>query len=438
MIVMKFGGTSLGDARRIGTAVDLVRARRDRGPVVVCSAHAGVTDLLLEGAREAAAGRPDTGPIERREAEVLAALGLPASLVEGDLARLRALFQGLSLLRELTPRSLDHVAAFGERMSVKAFAEVLRRAGVPATAVMADDAGLVTDSRFTRAAPLPEAYALLRASLARVEGVPVVTGFLGRDREGNVTTLGRSGSDFTATILGRALGAEEVQIWKDVDGVLTADPRIVPHARPVERMTYAEASELAYYGAKVIHPATIEPAVEAGIPVRILNTFRPDAPGTLVAPRVGAGDRPVTSIASKRGIHLVSLTSPRMLGQSGFMAGVFEVFGRHDVVVDLIATSEVSVTVSVDRAEGLAAAVEDLRPMAGRVDVEGDNALVAVVGDGLGRAVGVAGRVFRALGDAGVNVRAISYGATETNLQTVVRQSDANRAVAALHRALFE
>jgi aspartate kinase len=203
-------------------------------------------------------------------------------------------------------------------------------------------------------------------------------------------------------------------------------------------MTYAEASELAYYGAKVIHPATIEPAVEAGIPVRILNTFRPEAPGTLIAPRGPRPGRSVTSIASKRGIHLVSLTSPRMLGQSGFMAGVFEVFGRHDVVVDLIATSEISVTVSVDRAEGLAGAVADLRPMAGRVDVEAQNALVAVVGDGLGQAVGVAGQVFQALGAAGVNVRAISYGATETNLQAVVREGDANRAVAALHRALFE
>jgi aspartate kinase len=303
---------------------------------------------------------------------------------------------------------------------------------------MADEAGLVTDSRFTRASPLPEAYDRLRASIGKVAGVPVVTGFLGRDREGNVTTLGRSGSDFTATILGRALSAEEVQIWKDVDGVLTADPRIVPHARPVERMTYAEASELAYYGAKVIHPATIQPAVDAGIPVRILNTFRPGAPGTLIAPRSDRRGGPVTSIASKRGIRLVSLTSPRMLGQSGFMESVFQAFGRHDVVVDLIATSEVSVTVSVDRADGLTAAVDDLRALSDAVDVEGDNALIAIVGDGLGETSGVAGTVFRALGDAGVNVRAISYGATETNLQTVVRESDANRAVAALHRALFE
>jgi aspartate kinase len=437
MIVMKFGGTSVGDAERIDTVVRLVKGRRARRPIVVCSAHAGVTDLLLAGAREAAAGRADLTPVAEREREVLKSLRLPESLVEDDLRRLAELFQGLSLLRELTPRSLDHVAAFGERMSVKAIAALLRRRKVPATAVQADEAGLVTDSKFTRASPLPEAYENLRASLGKVKGVPVVTGFLGRDAEGNVTTLGRSGSDYTATIVGRAVGAEEVEIWKDVDGVLTADPRIVPDARPVERLTYAEASELAYYGAKVIHPATIHPAVERGIPVRILNTFRPEAPGTVIAPTREPGSRPVTSIASKRHIRLVNVASARMLGQSGFMATVFEAFRRHDVVVDLIATSEVSITVSVDRKDGLDAAVSDLRAIA-QVDVEEDVALVAVVGEGLGSTVGVAATVFEAVAGAGVNVRAISYGATKTNLQLVVSESDANRTVSALHRALFE
>jgi aspartate kinase len=436
MLVMKFGGTSLGDRERIETVVKLVRGRLARRPILVCSAHAKITDLLLEGARQAAAGKPDVGPIAAREHEVLASLKLPASLVEADLQRLTELFQGLSLLRELTPRSLDHVAAFGERMCVKAIAAFLRRRKIPATAVQADEAGLVTDTRYTRAAPLPEAYENLKASLARTKGVPVVTGFIGRDRDGNVTTLGRSGSDYTATIVGRAVGAEEVEIWKDVDGVLTADPRIVADARPVERMTYAEASELAYYGAKVIHPSTIHPALEGGIPVRILNTFDPAAPGTVILPSRSDAPAGVTSIASKRGIRLVNIVSERMLGQSGFMAGVFEAFRRHDVVIDLIATSEVSVTVSVDRPEGLDAAVADLRAIA-QVEVEGPCALLAVVGEGLERGTGVAGPVFAALERAGVVVRAISFGATKTNLQVVVAEADANRAVTALHEALF-
>jgi aspartate kinase len=436
-IVMKFGGTSVGDRRRIDTVARLVRRALPLRPVVVCSAHSGMTDLLLAAARAAATGRPDLSPIAHREEEVLASLGLKPSLVAEELARLDQMFQGLALLGELTPRSLDAVAAFGERMSVKAIAAFLRRRRIPATPVASDEAGLVTDSRFTRATPLPEAYENLRVALARVEGVPVVTGFIGKDREGNVTTLGRSGSDYSATIVGNAIGADEVQIWTDVSGVLTADPRVVPEARPVERLTYAEASELAYYGAKVIHPATIHPAVEKGIPVRILNTMDPEAPGTVIEPSRPRAGAEVASIASKRGIALVNIVSARMLGQSGFMATVFESFKRHDVGVDLVATSEVSVTVSVDRLEGLEQVVADVGKVA-TVAVEKDNALVAVVGERMRNASGLAGKVFSAVGDSGVPIRAISYGATKTNLQLVVPVDKMEETVRTLHRVLFD
>ncbi|MDJ0522754.1 MAG: aspartate kinase [Planctomycetota bacterium] len=434
---MKFGGTSLADRERIDTVVALVRGRLARRPVVVCSAHAGVTDLLLEGAHRAAAGAPDLTEIREREHALLASLKLKPSLVADDLERLDQMFRGLALLGELTPRSLDQVAAFGERMSVKAIAAVLRRRRIPATAVDADEAGLVTDGRFGRATPRPEAYRNLERSLAKVKGVPVVTGFIGRDAEGNVTTLGRSGSDYTATIIGRALGVEEVEIWTDVSGVLTADPRIVSEARPVEHLTYAEASELAYYGAKVIHPSTIQPAVERGIPVRILNTMDPDAPGTVIAPPRRGKRARVTSIASKRGIHLVNIVSGRMLGQSGFMARVFDAFKSHDVIVDLIATSEVSVTVSVDNTAGLAAVVQELKAFS-KVTVKDGAALVAVIGERMKRASGLAGRVFSAIGEAGVPVLAISYGATKTNLQIVVPEPREREVVRALHAVLFD
>jgi aspartate kinase len=435
---MKFGGTSLGDRGRIDTVVGLIRRALPENPAVVCSAHAGVTDLLLDGAKQAARGDPDLGPVIRRETELLTSLGLKPSLVADELDRLEQMYRGLALLGELTPRSLDAVAAFGERMSVKAIAALLRRRRIPATAVEADEAGLVTDGRYGRAHPLPQAYTNLKKSLRDVRGVPVITGFVGRDEAGNVTTLGRSGSDFTATIVGRALGAKEVQIWTDVSGVLTADPRIVPDARPVEQLTYAEASELAYYGAKVIHPATIQPAVEKGIPVRILNTLDPEAAGTSIHPP--DRKRPaaeVASIASKRGIHLVNIVSGRMLGQSGFMARVFEAFRRHDVIVDLIATSEVSVTVSVDHCSGLKAVVDELSAVA-EVEVEDGNALVAVIGERMRQAHGLAGRVFHAVGEAGVALRAISYGATKTNLQLVVPEARVEDTVRALHKALFD
>lgn len=436
MLVMKFGGTSLGDRRRIDTVVSLIRGRLPRKPIVVCSAHAGVTDLLLKGAHAAAAGKPDLAAVRAREHEILDALKLRRTLVEEELERLDQMFRGLALLGELTPRSLDGVASFGERMSVKAIAAVLRRRRIPATAVEADQAGLVTDARFTRASPLPEAYPNLRKALSKVDGVPVVTGFIGRDGEGNVTTLGRSGSDYTATIVGRAVSAKEVEIWTDVSGVLTADPRLVPEARPVGQLTYSEASELAYYGAKVIHPSTIQPAVEKGIPVRILNTMDPAAPGTVITPAKGDGAQ-VTSIASKSGITLVNIVSGRMLGQSGFMSKVFEAFKTHDVVVDLIATSEVSVTVSVDRTEGLDDVVSDLRAFS-RVTVDTGNSLVAVIGERMTRAGGLAGRVFGALATARIPVRAISYGATKTNLQIVVPLKHESEAVRALHAVLFD
>lgn len=436
MIVMKFGGTSLGDRERIDTVVSLVRSRLPRQPVVVCSAHSGVTDMLLAGARAAAKGQPDLGPVRERETRMLAALGLPAGLVDDELGRLEQMFQGLKLLGELTPRSLDAVASFGERMSCKKIAAVLRKRRIPATYVQADEAGLLTTSRFTRASPLPEAYANLRAYLAQVKGVPVVTGFIGRDVEGNVTTLGRSGSDYSATIVGKAVGAEEVEIWTDVSGVLTADPRLVPEARPVSQLTYAEASELAYYGAKVIHPATIHPAIEQGIPVRILNTMDPRAEGTVILPTRKTSGAPVACIASKRGIRLVNIVSGRMLGQSGFMSTVFGSFQRHDVVVDLIATSEVSVTVSTDSDEGLEAVVGELSQV-GTVTVERGNGLVAVVGERVQDLSGLAHKVFAALSEVKMPIRAISYGGTKTNLQIVVPEDRTADAVRTLHRALF-
>jgi len=437
LLVMKFGGTSLGDAERIDTVVSLVRQRLARKPVLVCSAHAGVTDLLLAGAHQAAAGSPDLAPIRAREAALLASLKLNPKLVDDDLERLDQMFRGLALLGELTPRSLDQVVAFGERMAVKTIAAVLRRRRIPATAVQADEIGLLTDGRFGRATPLPEAYSNLKRAIKKVKGVPVVTGFLGCDADGNVTTLGRSGSDYTATILGRALSAEEVEIWTDVSGVLTADPRIVPGAQPVEQLTYAEASELAYYGAKVIHPATIQPAVEKGIPVRILNTLAPSAPGTLIRPGRGRRTHRVTSIASKRGIHLINIVSGRMLGQSGFMAKVFDVFRVHDVAVDLIATSEVSVTVSVDDPQGLPKVVKDLKAFS-TVSISADATLVAVIGERMKQASGLAGHVFSAIGAAGIPILAISYGATKTNLQLVVPSDQERAVVRALHAALFE
>ena len=308
---------------------------------------------------------------------------------------------------------------------------------LPARAWPAWDAGMLTDENYGEAAVLPESYGALEKTLTPelTERVPVVTGFLARNRNGERTTLGRGGSDYTAAIVGAALGAEEIQIWTDVSGIMSCDPRIVPEAATLRSLTFNEAAELAYFGAKVLHPKTVEPAVERGIPVRILNTFQPEDPGTLVVNEPEPGERRVVQgLAVKRANLLVSITSTRMLDAEGYLARVFEALARHDVSVDLLATSEVSVSLTAEAryAEGVRAAMKELRGYA-RTTVVPGQAVIAVVGAGMSARPGIAGEVFGTLGDEGVNIEMISQGASELNMSFVVRNADADRALRALH-----
>ncbi|MEI8255152.1 MAG: aspartate kinase, partial [Deltaproteobacteria bacterium] len=300
--------------------------------------------------------------------------------------------------------------------------------------------GMITDDNFGGAEPLKSSEEAIRESLLRAceVCVPVVTGFIGKTADGRVTTLGRGGSDYSAALLGAAIGAHEIEIWTDVDGVMSSDPRVVPAARTIPCLSFSEAAELAYFGAKVLHPKTILPAVQRAIPVRVLNTFKPDAPGTVITSS-GAGidpANPVRAIASKSGITVVQMVSSRMLLAHGFLARIFEAFARHKVVVDLVTTSEVSVSATVDREDGLADAIAELRGFA-EVSVVRQRALVAVVGLGVGETVGVAGRVFSALGEAGIAVDMISQGASRVNLSMVVADDACDRAVRTLHERLF-
>jgi aspartate kinase len=327
--------------------------------------------------------------------------------------------------------------AFGERLSAELFAAGLRQAGIPASAVVAGDAGLVTNDHFGGARPLPEAEDRLRQTFATRSRLPVVTGFLGRTPDGRTTTLGRGGSDYTASFLGAALGAEEIQIWTDTNGMLSADPDIVPEARPVPHLSFAEASELAYFGARVLHPKTILPAMERAIPVRILNTMRPEAAGSLITPEAGTAESTwrVKSIACKKDITAVTIVSTRMLLAYGFLARVFEVFGRYEIEIDLVTTSEVSISVTVDDATGLRAAIAELEGI-GQIDVRDGLAVVAVVGEGAPQRIALPGHVFTLLGGVGIGVEMISQGASRVNLSFVVREEDAERAVRLLHRGL--
>jgi aspartate kinase len=440
VIVMKFGGTSLADAPQLRSAVEIVRSRTARRPVVVVSAQGGVTDRLIELAQVAVNGAADPSDLTGRFAQLLLDLGLPGDLLAEEIDEVRALLQGIALVGDLTPRSLDRMMSFGERCSSRVVAATLTAAGLPARAAMSYDLGLLTDSNYGAARVLEESYAALGESLGAILGeglIPVVTGFVAKDAHGFITTIGRSGSDYTAAIVGRALGAEEIEIWTDVDGVMSADPRLVEGARSLDTMSFSEAAELAYYGAQVIHPATIQPAVKANIPIRVLNTYEPQSRGTVIL-RDSKADRPgARSIASKARITLVHVTSLRMLLQPGFMAKLFTVFERHEVVIDMISTSEVSVTLTTDEGGNLAAAVADLEEFA-EIRVERDKAILCLVGAGLRDAPDLLARVFQTLCRAGIQARMVSVGASEINVSLLVDLSDEAAAVCALHAEFFD
>lgn len=439
MVIMKFGGTSVGDPERIRVVADLAREAAGRGarPVLVVSAHAGVTNLLFDLARQAVeTGEADLAPLEARHFAIIDALGLPRDLVAPELREARTLLRGVGLVRELTPRTQDCIASFGERMSAKVVAAHLEKAGAPAVAMTAWDAGLTTDARFGGARPLPGADQAIREKVLAASGIPVITGYIGRTAKGEVTTLGRGGSDYSAAIFGAAIDAEEIQIWTDVDGVLTTDPRIVRGARILEELSFEEASELAFFGAKVIHPATMLPAVEKNIPIRVLNTFNPKARGTKIVRTSERSREVVKCIASRKGVRVLNVVSTRMLGAHGFIRRLGEVFDRHEIPLDMMATSEVSVSFTIDEKLAVAPALAEITQFA-RVEEEGGRAIVCVVGQGLRETPGIAAKAFQALARAKVNVLMISQGASRINLGIVVDGKDADASVKTLHAEFF-
>ncbi len=439
-VVMKFGGTSVGIASNFARAQALVLARAARDPkppVVVVSALTGVTNVLVEfcalPSRRVALGER----IRDRHLSFATEVGVGVEGIAPLLAEWRETASRDAQADALAGEARDGVLAFGERFAAALFAAGLRARGLEARAVLAGEAGLVTDERFGAAHPLPEAGARLERALTADAGVIVLTGFLGCTLDGRTTTLGRGGSDFSAAVVGAAIGADEIQIWTDTSGLLTADPRIVPGAQPVPHLSFTEASELAYFGARVLHPKTLLPAMDRGIPVRILNTARPDDPGSRITATAGPGAAQwrVKSIACKKSVSAVTIVSTRMLLAHGFLARVFEVFGRHHLVVDLVTTSEVSISVTLDDTSRLDAALAELEGI-GRVEVRHGLAVVAVVGEGAPTRIGLAGHLFTLLGEGGIGVEMISQGASRVNLSFVVREEDADRSVRLLHAGL--
>lgn len=437
---MKFGGTSVGSAAAIRQVATIVAAAQARRPLVVVSAVGGVTNELYALVRKALAGESTSEALEAlitRHRTLAAELHAPHATLEPLFVQLADIVRGIALLGECTPRAHDHVASFGERLSARLVAAYFVTQGLPALALDAWDAGLCTDRRFGSARPLPGCEQSIRAAIGPLEGLPVVTGYIGRTAHGEITTLGRGGSDYSAAIFGAALGVDEIQIWTDVDGVMSADPRKTRTARRVDTMSFAEAAELAFFGAKVLHPATMQPAVKRDIPIRVLNTFAPQVAGTLVTARLAPHQRRVKSIATKDRIRVVNVVASEMQFQWGFLAKIASAFERHEVVVDAIATSEVSVALTVDADTKLEALVADLSAHA-EVEVIDQVALVSLVGEELQDRRGFAAEVFETLAELDVSPRLVSYGATGNNLSFVVDTSSLSKVVAALHARLFE
>ncbi len=451
---MKFGGTSVADAPAIARVVAIVCRQLDsqagaRPPVVVVSAMAGVTDRLLAAAHLAEEGETDRAVrsldelVERHVAVASAVTagdrrtGVVAS-VRDDFAGGTSLVRALAVLREVSPRSLDALVAAGELASSRILAAALAERGVPAAWVDARTI-VITDAEHTGAAPDMSATCERATEglgrLAASGRVAVLGGFIGATPQGVTTTLGRGGSDYSAAIVGACLGVDEIQIWTDVDGMLTADPRVVAEPRLVRQLTFAEASELAYFGAKVLHPSTILPAVAKNIPVRILNSRRPESSGTLITADAHAPEHELTAIACKRGVTVIDITSTRMLMAHGFLRRLFEVFERFKTAVDVVTTSEVSVSVTVDDTRRLDAIIDNLRSFAD-VSSEPEMAIICAVGENLHADPTLFGRAVTALGP--VALRLVSQAASRRNVTFVLRDADVPQAMARLHEQFFE
>ena len=447
MIVAKFGGTSVADAQAIERLIEIVRSRLGARPVVVVSALAGVTDALLDLARQCGTGdgaaldRSVTALLQRHERVARELEGCAGAMVSitADAEQLRR-EMGAARDRRLSVAEIDSVAARGEIWSSRLVAEAMAHAGVDARWVDIRPI-MVTDGRFGRATPYTQVLNKRARDqlkpLAEAGTVPVTQGFIGATATGVPTTLGRGGSDFTAALLGAALGAERVEIWTDVDGLMTADPRIVASARTLAAASYDEAAELATFGARILHPATAMPLARAGIPIVVLNSTRPERSGTTIGPQpelARIGDSPIRSISWKQGITVVNIRAPRMLGTYGFLRALFEVFERHETVVDVLASGEVSISITIEDRSRLDAIVKDLTGL-GEVWVDQGRAIVAIVGIGLKHTPGLAGRVFNAVWPA--NVEIISQGASAINVTFVVREEDGPDVVRRLHQEFF-
>ncbi|OAY37124.1 aspartokinase 2, chloroplastic isoform X1 [Manihot esculenta] len=457
--VMKFGGSSLASAERMKEVADLILSFPDERPIIVLSAMGKTTNkLLLAGEKAVCCGVTNVDAIDELSfikelhLRTVDELGVELSIIANHLEELEQLLKGIAMMKELTPRTKDYLVSFGECMSTRIFAAYLNKIGAKARQYDAFDIGFITTDDFTNADILEATYPALAKRLhgdwINDPAIPIVTGFLGKGwRSCAITTLGRGGSDLTATTIGKALGLREIQVWKDVDGVLTCDPNIYPPAEPVPYLTFDEAAELAYFGAQVLHPQSMRPAREGDIPVRVKNSYNPNAPGTLITRTRDMSKAVLTSIVLKRNVTMLDIVSTRMLGQFGFLAKVFSIFEDLGISVDVVATSEVSISLTLDpsklwsreliqQASELDHVVEELEKIA-VVNLLQHRSIISLIGN-VQRSSLILEKVFNVLRTNGVNVQMISQGASKVNISLIVNDDEAEQCVRSLHKTFFE
>ncbi|XVF59948.1 hypothetical protein PTKIN_Ptkin08bG0002800 [Pterospermum kingtungense] len=455
--VMKFGGSSVASAERMREVAHLIVSFPDERPVIVLSAMGKTTNkLLLAGEKAVSCGVTKVDTIEELSFikelhyRTVDELGVDRSIVEGHLEELEQLLKGIAMMKELTLRTTDYLVSFGECMSTRIFAAYLNKIGVKARQYDAFEIGFITTDDFTNADILEATYPAVAKRLnddwISDPAIPIVTGFLGKGwRSSAITTFGRGGSDLTATAIGKALGLREIQVWKDVDGVLTCDPNIHPRAEPVPCLTFEEAAELAYCGAQVLHPQSMRPAREGDIPVRVKNSYNSSAPGTLITTNRDMSEAVLTSIVLKQNVTMLDIVSTRMLGQFGFLAKVFSIFEDLGISVDVVATSEVSVSLTLDPSkiwsrdliqQELDHVVEELEKIA-VVNLLQHRSIISLIGN-VQRSSLILEKVFHVLRTNGVNVQMISQGASKVNISLIVHDNEAEQCVRALHSAFFE
>ncbi len=442
MIVMKFGGSSVATAERIKEIEKIVKLYLDKKPILVFSACGKTTDLLLEAGNNAFNGNVDASKIIDLHYEIAKGLNIDKDAFDFLLLELQDLLKGISLFKEFSNKIKDKLMSYGERLSVRIISAFLNSEGIPSKPFDAWDVGFLTDSTYGNAQVNDETYNLISKTLDNLKKVyeytPVITGFIAKDDKGVITTLGRSGSDLTASILGASLLVDEIQVWKDVDGILSADPRIVKNPRVIPELSFDEASELAYFGAKVLHPASIVPAMKRQVPVRVKNSYNLSAKGTVVVNTPSNEDKNtlLKAITSKRKIILIDIVSSRMLGQSGFLAKVFNVFEEENISVDMIASSEISISLTLDNRYDVSKLREKLSKFA-KIDVSYNKSIISLIAN-VDKASEILGRAFLILSKKSYNVQMISLGASKVNISFILDDVEIEDCIKLLHKEFFE